>query len=508
MNMLYRSISAMVMLLPALSAAELQMQPKRVAIFQNESTHVMLQGVLPDARQVELKGMPVLLEGSFWWQVSPEVGRVQTEGCVRPQSVPKECFSPAELLAVNVGKKVRVTTDRGDVYEGAMEPLPVAPAVRPTYKTSRAPESPRGAILKTSAGQYVNLAAPSIASVVFLEEAPNLPTVRDALPELKMMFEKAAPGAELQVECLARGLSWRPSYRLDCQDDAVVLRGKALIVNEMMNLDDVTLELISGNPSGDNSLAVSALVRGRYEGASLEKRSSVDVLYESDAEDDDEFSEVPSWGKRTRTGDVYRYVIPHFQCREGSAVARELFTHTPSCRHVYECEVDLNDTEPSVYHKIWLTNTSDDPWSPGVVVVYAGGQYVAQTRMEYTAPGQELGIELAEVSDISVSVSEQLLANAEDEANEAADDDNDEDDGDDEGYKVYIGKITICNKTEREVEFKLTKQLSGSPTAASDSGEMLSTPGRKKNPDSSITWRIKLAPGETRVCAYTYRNAP
>ena len=61
----------------AMGAEPVQLKAEHVALFKNGYSQVSLVGELPASRHVELRGLPVPVEGSLWWQLPPVAKLVQ-----------------------------------------------------------------------------------------------------------------------------------------------------------------------------------------------------------------------------------------------------------------------------------------------------------------------------------------------------------------------------------------------------------------------------------------------
>ena len=105
-------------------------------------------------------------------------------------------------------------------------------------------------ILENKAGDRQYISADSIASIN-VDGAVKRQQPEQTAPVL--MFEITDPPKEpatVQVSYLARGFAWVPSYRLDLQDEAKMkIRMGAVVRNELIDLRDAEVRLISGYPA-------------------------------------------------------------------------------------------------------------------------------------------------------------------------------------------------------------------------------------------------------------------
>lgn len=531
-----------------MGAEPVQLRAEHVALFKNGYSQVSLVGELPAAKELELRGLPVPVEGSLWWQLPQGVQAVQVAGSIREREVPAVKYSTAELLAANVGKRVRLVMKGGQVYEGELTRQPLPEPAELTYpnhggsaqQQMLSQQAP--VFLKSGQGELQEVALDSVLSVSFAEP-PAVPMMKELQPLLTMELSTPGSGA-LRLECLADGLSWQPTYRLDISDEAKAeLSCMANITNDMVDLEGVQLELVTGNPElGSDGLPISPLTRlnsmpsnrAAYKAKARRASVTVSCAMEAEADDDDDDG---CFGEVTRTQELYHYAIPNFSAQKNSTVAREVFVQTPACRHLYTCDLGpCAENEATVWHCVALTNEATWPWSPGTLVCYSGGKLLARTSLKATAPGQETRLRLATTPEIKVTQREEQLgihplseldtARTEVKSYKAVEVEQDDDDEDDEedpfedtltpsrtkGEKMiatYKGSITLQNNADRPVEIELKKTVIALMSGSMNGG--LYTPGslsvESSDGDRNVmvhTWVIKLAPGESWSVTYSY----
>lgn len=524
-----KSLALCVSLLPLLGVAdEVQLKAEHVALFKNGYSQVSLSGKLPDGASLELRGMPVPVEGSVWWQLPQGIRVVQVDGFVSERSVPSPMATVDKLLSANVGKEVVLGMKDGSSFEGVLVQKVSSAPLKFTYTNRDQVFEYQSPIFLRVGDRHISIHLAELVSVQFKGE-PNVPTSMEQHYELAMLLSKPAPGAELKLECLAGGLSWSPSYRIDLRDDGKAdLQCKATIINDMVDLENVQLELVTGQPNmGDSSLPVSPLLRfdldkpGLGTGISLSGRglgaglgaggrapTATPSVCADDDEDDDAFAEAPTWlcdTEMSRAEDLFYFSIPDFSAKKNSTAVREILFQTPEYKHVYKCEIgSYSRSSFSVWHGIVLKNESSSPWSPGSVVCYSGDRLLTRAEVEFTAAGQELFIRLAESSDVKVEAKEKIVSK-QSSAEEADEDDSDAFRKKSEKTVTFAGSISLTNNTDHEVNFDLSKSIQGIVSAASDDAVISASPGyRSKNPDSDIRWKLLLKPKETKTCTYTY----
>ena len=552
----HRFLACMVVLGTAAvtSAAEVQMQVQRVSLFKNGYSQVRLSGVLPDAAAVQVKNVPIPVWGTLKWK-APEgvkVERVTGRRTETEQVVPSERWST--IAGANAGRPVRVVCGKDAVYEGVIvspvlnvEP-PASAFLSGEIKMPEEKEFESGwgniIVLRTEQGALTAFSSSNVEHIYFTDGAePRVSTVKLPSAELSAQLSVAAPGSELGLECLAWGMSWLPEYRLTLSDDGKAnLLGNIVVINDLMDMEKVQLELVTGSPEKGESTVSSPLVRlvgvkeylesissGRdwieqlgefkspyayYKRAHDTYRAramAVTCTFAAEAETcvaDGAGSEGGS-----QVEDLYYYSIPGFSCKRGEVAERELFAIEAPYEHVYTCSVpdqqalarsaqSDQSSQADIWHCLRLTNVGDMPWSTGVVTCFAGDKLIARSLLSYTAVGRKGLLPLNKTLEATVDCREVLVSKGyrKPKNRKFAAKNDDEDALPD----VYQGELKISNNSDREMRLELKKAVTGTPTEASESGRISVSPSYRGNPMASIEWTLILAPGESKTLTYTY----
>lgn len=529
------------------SAAEVQMQAERVALFKNGYACVQMQGKLGADSRLSIRNMPLPILGTFWWQAP--VGVVRLEGREREVEIPASTTGQWELLQANAGKFAIVELADNSVCQGVISLLP-APAsetgsfIAPMSSSSSASSRPsmRHIILTTAQGGSVCISSGQVRSVEFpAGENPSLPSCKITLAELDVELAAPAPEGVLRLSCLSSGLSWLPSYSLSLQDDGQAeLVCKATVINDLVDLDHVELELVSGAPALAGLLVPSAVADADSVlqvidllGVEWQPNPGRDMM--TNMAGRARVSGVMTAGLRSapapaldvasisRAEDLFYYTIPDFSCRRGETILRSVFALTVPYRHVYTCDVpNQNRLEglsrsgspiAHVFHCVRLTNKGALPWSAGVVTCSSGGRLVARTNMPFTAEEQESLLVLNKTFDASVSCREELVYRGiplrrierDREIPPAqASQLRRREDGTPLTASIYRGFLTLKNTSDKPMELELTKAITGTATETSDDGQIEVTPTYSANSNSRVTWKATLAAGEEKTFTYTY----
>lgn len=547
------------------SAAEVQMQVQRVSLFKNGYSQVRLSGVLPDAAEVQVKNVPIPVFGTLRWMAPEGVKMVRVTGRRTETQQAGASGQWPQIAAANAGRAVRIVCYKDVVYEGVIvspaqpQELPSSaflsgemefPAEEGVTNSGKCP-----IVLRTEQGALITVPPAKIVYMDFADGAPRVPMEKLPSAELSAQLSAAAPGAELGLECMAWGMSWLPEYRLELSDNGkACLVGNIVVLNDLMDMEKVRLELVSGSPAQGESVVSSPLVRlvgvkqylesissGRdwvevyrlllqsvVQRSASSQRQSYDV-YRSGASAKRSYYaavavatpcvadfEEPEDGERVE--DLYCYSIPNFSCKCGEVVERELFRIEAPYEHVYICAVPdqhelsrraKNDesTLADIWHCLRLKNDGDMPWSTGVVSCFAGEKLVARSMLSYTSAGRAGLLPLNKTLEAAVGCREELVSKG--GSHKSSRKLKSSGDADDEKVRpdVYRGELKITNRSDREMRLELQKAVLGTPTEASDAGSIRVSPSYRGNPTALISWVLTLEPGASKTLIYTYEYA-
>ena len=492
---------------------------RKVALFKNGCNWVEMSATLPDAQSVRITAMPDALLGTVWWDAASGVRQLEGDSVEVEKSV--EDYGYADLLMANEGKQVKIFSKNRQV-EGKLLP----PAKRETPKGSfpepegeQAPNIPKIFFVQTVDGVQ-SVAAEDVMGVDFAE-TPQLPMRKVMSNIVTAQLDKPNPGAEFRFGYVSDGMSWLPEYSLELSEGGTAkLTCRANIINEMADMKDVELRLVSGFPMLGEAMAPSPLNRAlklqdflKRLGFLTEERNYTNLrgvssavvaapcAAESDDFEDDEGSEDSK-----QVEDLFCYTLPHFSCERGKSLLIKLFSCEVPYSHVYTCCVPnqsmlerlsrSGDPVADVWHCIRLSNTGKQAWSTGIVTCTTGGQIVARSTLYFAAPGAETLLRLNKSMQTRVQCSEELVKREERNVPGRRDDS--------VTVSTFRGTVTLRNSSDRPMELRLTKEVNGLVTEAGKEGRTSVSPSYSGNPHSVITWKFTVQSGEEAELPYTY----
>ena len=356
------------------------------------------------ATTIEFGQLPIPVHGTFWLAVPDGLDVRGLFTAMETVTTQRAVKSGLELLQANVGRAVRVTLAGDDeVIDGTILSVPapvpgndsnpymMGGAVTPNVTRTQS-HAPQIVLLETASG-VVGLSAGAIRHVEFpglasAELATSLPATEE-LPSLRLELDAPSRGQTVGVSFLASGLTWAPSYRIDLSEPKIArFTAKAVVVNEVADLDGVQLDLVTGFPNVAFSAIRSPMAMGqtleqflsqlgRPAGGTMGGMFGQQAIlvnradYSPVALPGMDFGE-PSEGASAE--DLFFYPVNDVHLDWGETVTLPLFTADMPYEHVYTWHVSdkLDDNEQyrrsdrdreaeEVWHSCRLINTLDMP---------------------------------------------------------------------------------------------------------------------------------------------------
>lgn len=244
---------------PPEAGKEVKSKVVSVALFKNGLAVVKRQVALDGPGSYVLTDVPEPVHGTFWVESkTPLEARVETRETAGDPSQGfgfnlqeelaglkvtihgKNNKAPIVGTVMKVPAKEEEASTAGSEYEGYRQPPPAS----------------RFLILRTEKGfSYVDF---NDIAALEAEGKPQLRMVKK--PVLLLMAGQDAAQGSANINYLAHGLSWAPSYKVDLTDPKKLsIEQHAAIRNELADLTDTEVSLISGYPSVQFSNVVSPL---------------------------------------------------------------------------------------------------------------------------------------------------------------------------------------------------------------------------------------------------------
>ena len=331
----------------------------------------------------------------------------------------------------------------------------------------------------------------------------------------------------LGMAYLRGGITWIPEYTLKViDDDTAELTLRGTIVNEAEDLIHTDVHLVVGVPHfvhtqylapmavGQVIRTIGAAVASQMPAglrtqimnrAALVSNGNMEPQFDSPGAVD---QPVPAAdGDLARTlGDLPRmdsaaatdytvYTKKDLTLRRGEKAIVTLFTRTIHFGHIYRWS-----PPGQVEHSLVLQNQTDTAWTTGPCLALSAERPLSEDLLKYTPKGGRGELPVTTAVNISHEKSEreidrQLKAH-EPERNVFLD------------MVTLEGKLQLRNLETRPVEIIIVNPIPGKPLAESTDGRVAIDPTKLQllERNGSITWTVKLEPGEEKTLTYQYER--
>lgn len=522
-------------------ARKVETRIEQVALFKNGVGYFLRKGELPEGPgRFVVRGLPASSHGTFWLTYDKEarlVGLVAREATRKEQA---PVSNPPDLLEANIGKRVKIyITDppvEGTLVAVTTEPEPLRPG---PYDSGRATPRPRSyrpsflrsrmALVETEDGLVGLRLDPTVKRVDILDEEV-LRTVEKEVKGVELVgtLSKAPRRRDLLLTYLAKGITWAPSYRVDITDgDTALVSAKAVVINEVEDLQDVTLQLVTGFPHlrfadvpSPLSLKLDLAQFFQYLTRPPERRpeAAYNVMQQSAA----------YLGARERTAlpefaagrvgevveDLFLYPLEKVTLAKGEVGYYPLFTASAPYKHIYRWEVsdDTRRADPYgrnrrpsseeprrevVWHTIRLENRSDYPWTTAPAMTVAKGRILGQDTLTYTPVGGTVTLRVTQAVGVAA---EQEEVELEREA---------------QGIVIYgrtyqrvrlEGTLRVRNFKGEPIDLEVVKTVSGELVSTTPEASLTRPASGLKqvNPVYTLTWHLTVEAGGKAELKYRY----
>ncbi len=398
-------------------------------------------------------------------------------------------------------------------------------AYRPVMPTGE-PAS-RFLILKTDRGvSYIDFG--DIAAL----EAEGTPPERKSTqkkPVLLVHAGKDAKAGMVQVSYLVHGLSWAPSYRVDLTDaKKLSIEQQAVIRNELVDLKETEVSLISGYPSVQFGHVVSPLAAQQTwqrffqqlnQRGGQEIFSNAVISQQAYARS----SSPPAHIVAPNTGDTIDlnfHPIGKRDVKKGSALALSTGTGTAEYERIVEWTIpdnrdewgspregrrDPNSGEPlqdDVWDALKFKNPLPFPMTSAPAMVMTNGKFNGQRQTLWTNQGEEAMLRINKALSVRTRCSEY----EEHKGNGTSDRDIIWLGGRRFRKGIVKGELKLCNHRQAEIKLVIKRHFSGDliKADAEPKIELREEGVWAVNRRNELVWTLHLKPNEERTIGYQY----
>jgi hypothetical protein len=450
-----------------------------------------------------------------------------------------EAITLEELLASNIGKKVKITY--GDkIVEGTIKSVPEA----------REPEKEAGGRIDYTRSVYDPRIQPKLAAIVVVDvgdgevvlNKSNISKVefpkgfsasylsKEKAKRIKFKVATSKKEAKLGLAYLQKGISWVPSYLINLEDPKKArLTMKATLINDTENLENVDFFFVVGYPNflyadvlSPMALeeSITQFMQGlRREGRQEDAGGMMAITRQrADFRESGALSNL-DYGYETIKGlpgaaeeDLFLYHKERISIKKGERAYYPIFFDEVDYKHIYEWEIpDTINVDPRgyqrseqekrekehVWHSVKLSNSTKYPWTTAPAFVVSGWKPLAQDTLNYTPKNAKTNLKLTVATDVKHERHEYEIDRQRD-------------------VRIYNhnydlvtvkGELSIKNHKNKEITMEIKKRLTGEATEVSHKGkiEKVAEGLRGVNQNSSISWEIPIKAGEEMNVTYKYK---
>ncbi|MEW6741529.1 MAG: hypothetical protein AB1486_02125 [Planctomycetota bacterium] len=420
-----------------------------VTVFKDGHAFLLHEGAIPTDPDgnVVFDHLPAPVLGTFWpYSADSRVKLKAVRAGRRRIEVERTSLDIPQLLEGNVGAEVLITTTFGENLRATIAGVPTRTseeltASGPPGARESLPQRSNLILLRHVDGVRV-LPIDQIRDVTFLspmqpkfrqEEYRNLLTLDLEWPD------GPAETAEVGLVYLQKGIRWIPNYRITIDGAGrAVVELQATLVNELVDLDDVTMHLVIGVPQFTfkdtlDPIAlqeeVAQLSQYFQEGTRAQYAFSNAIMSQAARMREvvadvssGEAAAGPELTEMNRNEDSFVFMIEHVTLRRGERMLMPVVRYELAYADLYTLDLpfapppdvyqNFNSQQrielaqllgrPKVMHKIRLSNRSQYPLTTAPALIMRDGRLLAQGMTTYTAIGGSSDVTITAAVDIKV----------------------------------------------------------------------------------------------------------
>ncbi len=530
-------------------AVETPVQPQidSVGLFKNGVAVVRASFTVPGPGTYRWDAVPQTIHGTFAVDSDAVLSTTATHRIVEEELK----SAPTGMQDALAGKNVTVTLQSAGVggsgpanlRGGRVWAVPAVPSNNP-FSTQYPTADPYGRyygwngpalashparmddflILETEQGrEYINRQC--ILSVA--AEGP-FGTVKQQVEKPVLLFEVTTGSGQVRLTYLARGMAWLPAYAVDTSDPATLtIRQSAVVRNELMDLGDTALELISGYPNIRFSHVDSPLnpdtplttffQQLNSQGNAAPATMSQMVSFNSVAPAANPLPQNPEVGSAGT--DLHYQPAGKHPLRRGDSLALEIATGKSPYTRIAEWLVPdfrspdgrrddrradraVPDPEDQPWDALRFTNPFKFPMTTAPASIMEAGKFRGQSLSQWVNPGQPGTLRVTQALSIRAQASETEEDNARAKPKP-------EDIAWFRGSRylrlTIKGTLQLHNYRATAVPMEIRCRFSGELIDADAAPTTtLLNESTGINPRTELAWSLPLKPGEAKTLHYSY----
>lgn len=404
---------------------------------------------------------PVL--GAFWPYVRGR--RATLESVVASKQQVEEtrgAISLPELIRANEGKRVTLIVQTGDKVEEAAGKnlgIPRRTVERETttqprreydYRLGRNVVTPASTrtetveetgdvvLVQTEGGGVRAVKLASVVGAMFPDDAQMTYTHTLEKRRLRLNISGGRGETTVGMTYLQKGLRWIPEYAVLIEDDGKMrIKLQGTVVNDMVDLDDVTVHLVVGVPNfmfkdqiSPIALREAAAQLSQYFAPTSPTGHAFSTAimgqvagYSARADVAGPGIELPMGAGAEALGpqeDLFLYKVEHVTLKKGERLIVPVIEVQATYTDAYTWQVPfsppsellqrMNNQQREqmmmlargarVHHKLRIKNESAVPFTTGPALILKDGRVLAQSMIRYTSVGNEVDVDVTVATDI------------------------------------------------------------------------------------------------------------
>ena len=484
-------------------------------MFKNGLGFITRKGVLPkDATTVLVEPLAVPTHGTFWAYTPGNSDAIQELVAFDRTSIENVPASNiGDIIEANIGQNIELTIGDKDPIRGKVIDAPTNSSLVLFQSGNRMLAINRGDIRQVSVSNGV------------LKTGVSRKKSETALQLKKNGTKGKCP---LIVQYLTKGITWAPSCVIDITDPSKArLSTKAEIINEVDDLNNVTVNFIAGFPNlqfaeiidpiakkTDLTAFINSLLnpsganhyRGR--GAVMSQAVMANVSIYGGENIGPTYSIAAIKGQAQE--ELFFYEKKNISLRKGQCGYYPLFSLEVPCEHIYEWKLgDILNEPPSpnpleplksdeVWHSIRLSNNGNVPWTTAPAMTKQGQQILGQDIIYYTSPGSKTTVKITQAVDVKAEHVEYETARKRNAANFY-----------NRNYDLVDvqGKLTAVNFKNKDIVIAVTKDISGEIVRMNPKADVTQiAKGLKSvNPQQVLLWELPVKARDKIEIEYNYQ---
>jgi hypothetical protein len=523
------------------TSPQVQVELRQVSLFKNGLGFFVCEVTCPDKESFIFEPDCVPSHGTFWVSYPPEVKLEQLTAKEVDIQKSVEAADITQILKANEGKKVGLylSDSNKPAIEGVIEYFTKQSQTAQPEPYSfgrydgRNDQYVKSLMMIKTVSSQVAIDPTSVRRVDFFEsKAEKIFYDKIKSTRLEIKLSKAAPGKKVMVSYLSKGITWAPSYTVDItKSDKALVSAKAEVINEVCDLDDVTVQLVTGFPNLLFADIISPVTMKENLAQFLwslerprEQRESgitAQAMYQraapyGRAEAELPAPVIPSYGSAQAgkaAEDLFAYPVEKVFLAKRQVAYLPLFTESVPYEHIYRWEIPdyINEDEryyggrerpkpepeQEVWHCLKMTNATKVPWTTAPAEIVSNNLILGQDIINYTAPQDKTVLRITRAISIKAEQAELETARKRDALQLY---------GDHFDLVTIEGKLLVTNFQPKAATVEITKTLSGEVKSSQPQAKIESVAKglSRMNGIKKLTWTIELKPSEQKQLGYIY----